>query len=84
MLVHTLENYLDYHILDVLGHRSKCLDSHNMGLDILGLDHLGIIPPANIQQSLFSSIAGAGCTIEDVPMSTYTNWPLGSCAIYSP
>ena len=38
--------------------------------------------PGNLQQSSFSSIADAGCSIEDVPMSTYTNWRLGSCAIY--
>ena len=40
-LHNSLENYLDYHILDILGHGSKCLDI--MGLDILGLDILGII-----------------------------------------
>ena len=38
--------------------------------------------PVNLKRSSFSSIAVAGCTVEDVPMSTYTNWPLGSCAIY--
>ena len=39
-LHHSPENYLDYHILDNLGHGSKCLDI--MGLDILGLDIVGI------------------------------------------
>ena len=38
---YTSLNYLDYHILGILGHGSKCLDI--MGLDILGLDILGII-----------------------------------------
>ena len=39
--MHTSLNYLDQHILDILGHGFKCLDI--MGLDILGLDILGII-----------------------------------------
>ena len=34
------ENYLDYHILDILAHGPKCLDI--MGLDLLGLDLLGL------------------------------------------
>ena len=40
LLPNSLNNYLDYHILDILGHGSKCLDI--MGLDLLGLDILGI------------------------------------------
>ena len=39
LLPNSLNNYLDYHILDILGHGSKCLDI--MGLDLLGLDILG-------------------------------------------
>ena len=56
-LHNTLENYLDYHILDVLGHGSKCLDI--MGLDHLGLDILGIIRMCNTAYNLkavFSSL----------------------------
>ena len=39
-LHNSLENEGNYHILDILGHGSKCLDI--MGLDLLGLDILGI------------------------------------------
>ena len=35
-----LQSLLDEHISDILGNGSKCLD---MGLDLLGLDILGII-----------------------------------------
>ena len=37
----------------------------------------------NIKQSIFSSIVGTDCIIDDVPKSTYTNRSLGSCIIYS-
>ena len=48
-LHNSLENYLDYHILDILGHVSKCLDI--MGLDLLGLDILGIIRYSTMHRS---------------------------------
>lgn len=43
-------NYLDHHILDILGHGSKCLDL--MRLDPLGLDILGIIPSSCGQEEV--------------------------------
>ena len=47
-IANTLKNYFNYHILDILGHGSKCLDI--MGLDILGLArHSGNNHPTRIQ-----------------------------------
>ena len=47
LYLHT--SLLDYHILDILGHGSKCLDI--MALHVLGLDIVGIIRPDCYQPS---------------------------------
>ena len=48
LYLHTsLENYLDYHILDILGHGSKCLDIMGLGIRHSGNNphaHFGWIP----------------------------------------